>query len=273
MELQQRIPDRWFFRRLLPAAVFVVVAVVGGGQLGQAHWSDLGLARERVASTLVTSGGAGPRTLSALILLAVAVVLCALAVPLAAVGVDALASGSWPWWLVPAGERIRAARIRRWLPPEKLETEAVRARSRGHALRAARLDARKATAASTRPEYFTWCGDRFGATRRQIRERTGADITTAWTALQLLMPDSARTMLNDSRDSYDAACEAVVWSAATVVLGAWWWPALPAGLVLGAIAWRWLRRAVTAFCETTETVALLHTTDLPISLRSAQPPR
>jgi hypothetical protein len=261
MEMQRRIPDRWFVRRLLPAAVFVALVAVCG-QLGQAHWADLGLARAHVAAALRLRDAA-----ASLVLLAVAVAVLAFAVPLAASGVGALASGAWPWWLVPLGDRVRKARQRRWKSPDDLAADAVRARAAGHHVRAARLDARRAAAPVARPEQFTWCGDKFAATRRHVREQAGLEITTAWTALLLVLPDGPRTALTDSRDSYDAACEAVVWSVAVVLLGAWWWPALPAGLVLGIVAWRWLRHSVTAFCATVEAVAVRHAADLPEELR------
>lgn len=258
MEMQRRIPDRWFFRRLLPAAVFVVLAGVCGGQLGQAHWSDIGLARQQVAAALRFGGPAASNAIASLILLAVAVAVLAFAVPLAADGVDALASGAWPWWLVPLGDRVRAARRSRWNSPDDLGAKAVLARQHGKQLRAARLDARRAAAPARPPEQFTWCGEKFAATRRRIQAQAGLEIGGAWTALLLVLPDGERTALKDSRDAYDAACEAIVWSVALVLLGGWWWPALPAGLVLATVAWRWLRRAVTAFCATAEAVALRH---------------
>jgi hypothetical protein len=265
MEVQRRVPDRWFLRRLLPAAVFVAIAVVCGGQLGQAHWADLGLARAQVAAALRLRGPAGSGAVASLVLLAVAVAVLAFAVPLVAGGVDALVSGAWPWWLGPLGDRVRAARRKRWQSPDDLGVAAVNARKANHGLRAARLDARRAAAPAARPEQATWCGDRFAATRGRIREQTGLEITTAWTALLLVLPDDRRTALRDSRDSYDAACEAVVWSVAVVLLGIWWWPALPVGLVLAIVAWRWLRTAVTAFCATAEAVAVLHAAELPDS--------
>jgi hypothetical protein len=263
MELQRRIPDRWFFRRLLPAAVFVAIAVVCCGQLGQSHWADLALARDKVAAALRFSGPAAAGTIATLVLLAVAVAVLAFAVPLAATGIGALASSAWPWWLAPLGEQIRSARQRHWTSPADIGADAVRARAEGRHARAARLDARRATAPAAPPEQLTWCGDRFAATRRQVRERTGLEITTAWTALLLVLPETSRATLRDTRDAYDAACEALAWSVAVVVLGAWWWPALPVGIVLGIIAWRWLRQAVSRFCATAAAIAVLHATDLP----------
>ncbi|KIF75361.1 hypothetical protein QR77_18480, partial [Streptomyces sp. 150FB] len=106
-ELQKRIPDGWFLRRLLPAALFVVVATVGGGQLGQHRWNDLGLARERIAGALrPNGGGTSADSVASLVLLAVAAVAAAFAVPFAAGAVGSLASGAWPWWLMPLGRRL-----------------------------------------------------------------------------------------------------------------------------------------------------------------------
>lgn len=170
-DLERRIPDRWFFRRLLPAAMFVVIAVVCGGQLGQARWDDLGLARARIASTLTVSGSSAPGAAASVVLLAVAVAVLAFAVPVAADGVDALASGIWPWWLAPLGDRLREVRAIRWVPPGELGAEAVRQRGKGHRLRAARMDARRAAASSVGPGHATWSADQFAIARERIRER------------------------------------------------------------------------------------------------------
>ena len=72
------------------------------------------------------------------------------------------------------------------------------------------------------------------------------------------MPDAARAILTDARDSYDGACEAVAWSAAVFVLGAWWPPALLGGLLLALVAWRWLRRSVTGLCDAAEAAARVY---------------
>ncbi|MEU2135251.1 hypothetical protein [Streptomyces sp. NPDC018352] len=105
-ELQKRIPDRWFFRRLLPATLFVVVAAICGGQLGQQRWSDVRLARKRIADALQSGSGAS-ETVALLILVALAAAGCALAVHLLAAAVAVLASGAWPWWLAPLSGRLR----------------------------------------------------------------------------------------------------------------------------------------------------------------------
>lgn len=264
-ELQSRIPDRWFFRRLLPATVYVLAVVICGAQLGQAHATDLGLARERIATALRISQSAAPRAVASLVLLALAVAVCSFVVPVAAAGVDVLASGAWPWWLVPLGDRVLVARRGRWTDPRELGIVAVRAGDQGQALRRARLDARRAVTPAQPPTGYTWSADQLAAARQRVRERTGLDITTSWAALLLVMPESARTSLTGARDSYDAACEMVAWAVAVVVLGVWWWPAVLLGLLTGLVGWRLLRESVTGLCEAAEATAAVYAKDLPPS--------
>ncbi|MFC5665438.1 hypothetical protein ACFP3U_20960 [Kitasatospora misakiensis] len=255
LELQKRIPDGWFLRRLLPAALLVVVAVLGGGQLGWAHWSDLGLARTRIAGALRLGEGVTSDGAAVLVLLAAAACALALAVPFAAGAVGTLAAGAWPWWLTPLGRRLTDRRRRRWAPPDELARRAVRARAAGRETRAARLDALRARSTAVAPTGPTWSGDRLRATERHLRETTGADVAESWTGVLLTAPDAAREALTAARDGYDAACEALVWSAAFTLVGAWWWPSALAGALLGLASWRSLRASVETLCRTTEAVA------------------
>jgi len=265
-ELQRRIPDRWFFRRLLPATVYVLAAVICGAQLGQAHATDLGLARVRIATALTISQAAAPGAAASVVLLAIAVAACAFAVPVAAAAVDVLASGAWPWWLVPLGDRLLAGRRRRWTDPRELGIAAVRAADQGQALRRARLDARRAVTAPEPPAGYTWSADQLAATRQRVRERTSRDITASWAVLLLVLPDSARASLTGARDSYDAACETMAWAVAVVVLGGWWWPAVPLGLLTGLVGWRLLRQSVTGLCAAAEAASTVYAKDLPPGL-------
>ena len=180
-DLQSRIPDRWYFRRLLPAAVYVVMVVICGGQLGWSHWDDLSLARARLAAGLRVNGSSAPPAIASLILFAVAIAICAFAVPVAAAAVDALASGAWPWFLAPLGSCVLKAR-QRWTSPEERKKKAVGLRGRGGAWReayAVRLD-RLVAAAPTQPKRYTWSADRFETARRNIERRTGQEISERW---------------------------------------------------------------------------------------------
>ncbi|MFF9511472.1 hypothetical protein ACF1BU_34555 [Streptomyces sp. NPDC014724] len=253
IELQKRIPEGWFLRRLLPATLFVVVAVVGGGELGHAHWNDISLARERRRLARARRGAGGG---------------AAFAVPYAAAAIGSLASGAWPWRLMPVGRRLTRWRVRRWVEPDVLARRSVRARADGHALRADRLDARAARArTSGRPQSPTWSRDRLRLTEENVGRETGGNVVSGWTTLLLGAADRPRAALAETRDAYDAACEALAWSAAFTVLGAWWWPAAPFGILLGLASWRSLRHAVQTLCRTTEAAFTLRETEQP----SAQP--
>ncbi|MEV2189796.1 hypothetical protein AB0I02_02170 [Streptomyces phaeochromogenes] len=233
-----------------------MVAVVGGGQLGQRHWHDLTLAHERIAGALRLSGSTTAEAAASLVMLGVAVTAVAFAVPIAASAIGVLASGAWPWWMTPLGRLLTSWRERRW---ERLGQESVRARGAGNDLRADHFDARRARTAPVRPGSPTWSGDRFRAAEAGVRRVTGADVANEWTKLLLTTPDTSRSALTEVRDAYDAACEALAWSVAFTFLGAWWWPAAVAGIVLWLTSCRALRRAVETLCRTTEAVfALQH---------------
>lgn len=264
IELQKRIPDGWFLRRLLPAVLFVAVAVVGGRDLGHAHWNDIALARERMADALRTGGGPTADTFASLVLVAVPVLGAAFTVPYAATAVGSLAAGAWPWWLMPVGRRVTKWRVRRWAEPDVLARRSVRARADGHVLRADRLDARIARAGTGgRPKSPTWCGDCLRRTEENVARQTGGDLADGWTALLFGAAEQPRAALTQTRDAYDAACEGLAWSAAFTVLGAWWWPAAPFGVLLGLASWRSLRHAVQALCRTTEAAFALRGTGQP----------
>ncbi|NED86103.1 hypothetical protein G3I76_39195, partial [Streptomyces sp. SID11233] len=138
------------------------------------------------------------------------------------------------------------------------------ARADGHALRADRLDARAVRAGTGgRPKSPTWSGDRLRRTEENVGRQTGGDVAGGWTVLLLSADDQPRAALAQARDAYDAACEGLVWGAAFTVLGAWWWPAAPFGVLLGLASWRSLRHAVQALCRTTEAAFTLRGTGQP----------
>ncbi|MFF1675033.1 hypothetical protein ACFVYG_03155 [Streptomyces sp. NPDC058256] len=155
----------------------------------------------------------------------------------AAGAIGALASGAWPWWLMPLGRRLTAWRVRRWAHPEEIGREAVRSCAAGRQLRVDRLDARRAFTGPARPDSPTWSGNRFRAAEAHVRAETGSDVASEWTRLLLAAPDTSRAALSEARDAYDAACEALAWSLAFILLGAWWWPAAPVGLLLWLASW------------------------------------
>ncbi|HEV2347134.1 MAG TPA: hypothetical protein VGS97_23750 [Actinocrinis sp.] len=255
LQLQNRIPDRWFLRRLLPSALFVAVAFIGMA-LGQSHWNDTALAKQRLTADLAKASGSLSAYTSATVIIYVLIVAAgAFAVPIAAEAVGALAAGAWPWWLTRLGDRRRAARVKRWQSANDLKRKAVRALDAKQPLRAARLKARAAAAQPSAPQTPTWIGDRLEAAAAEAARRLGVDVRTSWLELLLTLPDNARTVLTNARDDYDVACEALVWSCAYLVLGFWWWPAAVVAIILGLTSWHWLRRAAETLASTAEAVS------------------
>ncbi|WP_328663241.1 hypothetical protein [Streptomyces sp. NBC_00328] len=257
VELQKRIPDGWLLRRLLPATLFVVVAVVGGGQLGWARWSDLNLACQRIASGLRPDQGLTSSSVAVLVLLASAAAAAAFAVPFAASAVAALTCGAWPWWLSPLAQQLTHRHHHRWSQRERIAVEAVRARANGHETRAARLDARRARISPDQPTSPTWSSNRLRTAEQRIKQTAGTNIAESWTTLVLTAPDPAREALIATRDAFDRACEAVVWGLAFTIVGLWWWPSALAGVLVCFASWRALRRSVETLCRITEAVAAL----------------
>jgi hypothetical protein len=255
LQLQNRIPDRWLLRRLLPSALFVMVAFIGAA-LGQSRWNDTTLAKQRLAAELTKAGGSVSAYTSATVIIYVLIVVAgAFTVPVLAEGVGALAAGAWPWWLALLADRLRDVRAGRWQSADDLTRAALLAVDAKHPLRASRLKARAAVAQPSAPRTPTWIGDRLEAAATEATRCLGLDPRTSWLEVLLTLPDNARTALTNARDGYDVACEALVWSFAYLILGIWWWPAAVVGLILGLTSWRWLRYAANALASTAEAAA------------------
>ena len=255
-ELQKRVSDRWLYRLLLPATLFTVAAVVGGGQLGQRHWNDVGRARANIAKALRIGSGVTAGTVALLIVLAVAAAAVALAIHLATGAVTVLVVGEWPRSLSRINSVLTAKRVRRW---EKAAKEWARSSNPPTAGGSAQPASRRyLRIALYKPTCPTWSGDRLAAAEKRAAAGTGIDIATSWTALLLVVPESIRTALRSTSSDFDGACEAMSWGIASMVLGLWWWPSAVAGLALSFAAWRWIRITVTALCETIEAVVSMH---------------
>lgn len=267
LDLRKHIPDRWFYRRLLPAALFVVTAVVGD-QLGQRHWDGIGRARAHLADALRPAGDVAAGSVALLVMFAAAVTVCALAAYLLSGLVTNVVSGEWPWWSRTLRRRFVARRVRRWTA---LGTATVKAADSGEHEHARELANRQKRIATFQPRFPTWSGDRLATAEMRVATATGIELATAWTWLMLLAPDGARGALRDARDTYDAACEAMTWGIAVTLLGFWWWPAALTGLAACLGAWRWLRHAVAALCETAEAVVSMHAVALADALAIEHP--
>ena len=82
----------------------------------------------------------------------------------------------------------------------------------------------------------TWIGDRLRACHVRIDRAYGLDLNAAWPRLWLIVPDTVRTELGAARDAFSSAARLTAWAILYLILGIWWWPAIPIALITGTTA-------------------------------------
>ncbi|MEU1011883.1 hypothetical protein [Streptomyces sp. NPDC005890] len=255
-DVGRKLAERWAAALVLPGLVFTALAATGL-TLGQRHWADLELLRHRLRE--LTAGGSGSgSTRTAVLLLGVLAASFA-----AALLADALAGpyervlrGSWPRPLHPLARRLTERRQRAWAD----RNEACGAALPTAAL--AELEAERNAVALVRPECPTWTGDRLRAPATRIRLHYRIELADAWPRLWLLLPDTTRLPLAESRQRLDEAMRLGGWAVLYVLLGAVWWPAAVAGAGAGLVAWRRGRERAEEYAELVESAVDVHLPEL-----------
>ena len=92
------------------------------------------------------------------------------------------------------------------------------------------------------------------------------DLTAAWPRLWLIVPDQVRTELGGARDTFNAAARFAAWAVLYLILGAWWWPAVPVALIVGTAAVRRGRLAAGNLADLIESAVDLYGGDLAAKL-------
>jgi hypothetical protein len=77
------------------------------------------------------------------------------------------------------------------------------------------------------PACPTWIGDRLRASHVRVEKAYGLDLAATWPRLWLSAPDTVRAELGTARDAFSAAARLTAWAALYLLLGIWWWPAIP----------------------------------------------
>ncbi|MEU6665393.1 hypothetical protein [Streptomyces sp. NPDC046727] len=253
-DVGRKLAERWAAALVLPGLVFTALAATGLA-LGQRHWADLELLRHRLRA--LTAGGSGS-TRTAVLLLAVLAASFA-----AALLADALAGpyeralhGSWPRPLHPLARRLTERRQRAW---DSRDAACTAARNTG-AL--AEREAERNAVALVRPECPTWTGDRMRAPATRIRLHYRIELADVWPRLWLLLPDTTRLPLAESRQRLDEATRLGGWAVLYALLGAVWWPAALAGAGAGLVACRRVRERAEEYAELVESAVDVHLPDL-----------
>lgn len=292
-DFTQKIAERWAALLVLPGLVFTAAAAVAAA-LGQQRWWDLPLLWRKLAEFAAAGGGSAAHPApadvgtvrTAVLLLGVLAVSVAAALVAGGLGdlYERLLSGRWRGPLRGLAGELTRRRGQAWAAREEACREAREERrhrlgeadsastseARAEALarvgaataRLAELESLRNDIALLRPACPTWTGDRMRALAERVRQQYGLDLAESWPRLWLLLPDSARAPLAESRQRLDEATRLGGWAVMYVLLAAAWWPSALAGVWAGLVAWRRSRERTDAYADLVEAAVDVYSEDL-----------
>ncbi|MFJ4851038.1 MULTISPECIES: hypothetical protein [unclassified Streptomyces] len=236
-----KLAERWVALLALPGILFLGTAwtahVLGAGRPFDA--ARLLREVERLAGWTDRHGAAG--VLLVLVALLLLAVVPGLVVQLLAHGVRLLWLGPWPGG---TGERlVRRRRARRARADERVAEHIRRYEAGGDPAELAAAhaaEARRDGISVVPPARPTRMGDRIHALEHRVGEYYGVPFVVLWPRLWLAAPEPDRAEIRAAAASFDAAARLFAWGQLYVLLAAatLWWPALIAGAVVMAAAWR-----------------------------------
>ncbi len=263
-EFGRRIAERSAALVLLPGLVFTA-AVTVAATVRQRHWSDTGLLWRRLVEFPQAGAAQHPGTGSArtaMLLLGVLAVSVGATFLARALGRpwELLLLGRWPAFLRPLATAATGRRLRVW---RQRDATYEQARSAGEdSERLGELAALRNRVALVPPRRPTWAGDRLLATTTRVGNQYSLDLGVAWPRLWLLLPDSTRAPLVESRQRFDEATVTGGWAVLYAALGVVWWPSALVGVATGIVAWRRSRTTVAVYAELVEATVDVHNAEL-----------
>jgi len=253
-EIGQKLADRWAALLAIPGLLYLA-AVTAAVVLGQHNALSYPAASRQVSAwatspALKSAGGA---------VLVVAAVLAGSVLA----GLAAVAGGRFAEMLWTLPGKHRPARWRR--------RRSQQAKAQADDLDATPAQVRKAIAKADRICVIeagcpTWIGDRLRACHVRIDEAYGLDLNAAWPRLWLIVPDGVRTELSAARDAFSSAARLTAWAILYLVLGIWWWPAIPIAVLTATTAVIKARQATGNLADLIEAAVDLHGRDLAAQL-------
>ncbi|MEU6658862.1 hypothetical protein [Streptomyces sp. NPDC046821] len=229
-EVGRKLADRWLSVLVLPGGLFVA-AVTCAAWLGHAHALDVGHLEDMVRRLGHHFAGRP----AAVVLAVAGALLAATGAGLAAQGVAAGVRGLW----VARGPA-------RWVARRRRRAESALARG-GRTVPARYLPARAGA-----------IGDRFRLVDQRVDAQYGLAVALAWPRLWLLLPDTATAAIRDATTRYRAAADVTAWGILYLLLGAFWWPAVPVGLVAMAAGQVRGRTSAAALADLVEAAVDIH---------------
>jgi hypothetical protein len=256
-QIGQKLAERWAALLAVPGLLYVA-AVTVAAVLGQDDaLSYPGLSRKlsawAVSPALKSPGGAA---------LVVAAVLAGSVVA----GLVAAAGGRLveALWTMP-GRRVPARWLADWRR-RRSRTQKEIADASSDPVVVRRAMARADRICVIEADCPTWIGDRLRASHVRVSAAYGLDLQSAWPRLWLVFPDAVRAELGAARDAFSAAARLAAWAVLYLLLGIWWWPAVPAAVIIGATAGFRGRLAAGNLAELIEAAVDLHGADLAAGL-------
>jgi hypothetical protein len=221
-EVGQKLADRWVALVAVPGLLYLA-AVTAAAALGQGHalsYPDLSrkIADWAISPALKSGGGT---------VLIVAVVLAgSVAAGLAATAGGKLIETLWTL----SGDHPPAKWLAGWRRDRSARQKAI-ADSSTDAAAVRRAITRADLICLVEPTCPTWIGDRLRACHVRIEASYGLDLAAVWPRLWLIAPDTVRAELGTARDALAAAARLTAWAAFYLLLGIWWWPAIPVAVI------------------------------------------
>lgn len=259
-ELSKQLAQRWVALLVLPGLLFTAAATASA-LLGQRHWADVGgLSRRagQLASTMDGPSDGLPRTALLLVVLLVASLASGLLAHALATPVEHALAGRWP---APFRRLARACARRRARAWARADQDCKRARDDAAPSLGA-LTERRNHIALIKPVSATWIGDRLAAPLVRVRKEYGIDLAFGWPRLWLLLPESTRAPLTESRRRLDEAATLGGWALLYGALGAVWWPCVIIGVAVGLVCWRRCRTAADVYAGLVEAAVDVHLDEL-----------
>ncbi|MGW0601553.1 hypothetical protein ACWD11_31095 [Streptomyces sp. NPDC002776] len=263
--LAVKAAEKWLALLVLPGVVYLA-GVAAALALGHPHALDLAELQSS-SDQLATHPGASNAGVILLVAAGVlaAATLAGMCARASALIVELLWTSRGDRW--PARLLVRR-RVHRW---QRADAACEAAGTRAELAWA--IERREAIAL-VRPRRPTWTGDRLHAADQRVYDAYGLDLGAAWPRLWLTVPDAVRAELLSARQAYGAAFGLAGWAPLYLLLGAWWWPALPAAAVIAATAWIRVRSATAVFADLVEATVDLHAITLAqeLGLTGERPP-
>lgn len=252
-EIGQKLADRWAALLAVPGLLYIA-AVTVAAVLGQGHalsYPDL--------SRQITAWAASPAVKSAG---GAVLIIGAILAGSVVAGLAAAAGGRFVeiLWTLP-GNRAPARWLAHWRRRRSSRQKAIADTSANPAA-VRRAIGRADRICLIEASSPTWIGDRLRACHVRVSKTYGLDLNAAWPRLWLIVPDAVRTELGAARDAFSGAARLTSWAFLYLVLGIWWWPAVPVAIIIGIAAVSKGRLAAGNLADLIESAVDLHGVEL-----------